>query len=113
MEAKELAKLAIQALEDKKAEDVKVIDISDGGLAFCVHGDVWDAGREYAADFGQSKRAGCDGLQCGNYFVDGTLRTDGAGAAFVYRLTALEPLLTNSYNFHSIFRLGMLKYSCL
>ena len=29
MEAKELAKLAIQALEDKKAEDVKVIDISD------------------------------------------------------------------------------------
>lgn len=29
MEAKEMAKLAIQALEDKKAEDVKVIDISD------------------------------------------------------------------------------------
>ena len=29
MEAKEMAKLAIQALEDKKAEDVKVIDISN------------------------------------------------------------------------------------
>ncbi len=29
MEAKEMAKLAIQALEDKKAEDIKVIDISD------------------------------------------------------------------------------------
>lgn len=28
MEAKEMAKLAIQALEDKKAENVKVIDIS-------------------------------------------------------------------------------------
>lgn len=29
MEAKEMAKLAIQALEDKKADDIKVIDISD------------------------------------------------------------------------------------
>ena len=29
MEAKEMAAMAIQALEDKKAEDVKVIDISD------------------------------------------------------------------------------------
>ena len=29
MEAKEMAKLVIQALEDKKAEDVKVIDISN------------------------------------------------------------------------------------
>ena len=29
MEAKELAKLVITALEDKKAEDIKVIDISD------------------------------------------------------------------------------------
>lgn len=29
MEAKEMAKLALQALEDKKAEDVKVIDISE------------------------------------------------------------------------------------
>ena len=29
MEAKEMAKLAIQALEEKKAEDIKVIDISD------------------------------------------------------------------------------------
>lgn len=29
MEAKEMAKLAIKALEDKKAEDIKVIDISD------------------------------------------------------------------------------------
>lgn len=28
MEAKEMAKLAISALEDKKAEDIKVIDIS-------------------------------------------------------------------------------------
>ena len=28
MEAKEMAKLAIRALEDKKAEDIKVIDIS-------------------------------------------------------------------------------------
>lgn len=29
MEAKEMTKLAIQALEDKKADDIKVIDISD------------------------------------------------------------------------------------
>ncbi len=29
MEAKEMAKLAIHALDDKKAENVKVIDISD------------------------------------------------------------------------------------
>lgn len=29
MESKELAKLAIEALEDKKAEDIKVIDISN------------------------------------------------------------------------------------
>lgn len=29
MEAKAMAKLAIQALEDKKAENIKVIDISD------------------------------------------------------------------------------------
>ncbi len=29
MEAKEMAKLAIKSLEDKKAEDIKVIDISD------------------------------------------------------------------------------------
>lgn len=29
MEAREMAKLAIGALEDKKAEDIKVIDISD------------------------------------------------------------------------------------
>jgi len=29
MEAKEMAKLAIHALEDKKADDVKVIDISN------------------------------------------------------------------------------------
>ncbi|MEY8522560.1 ribosome silencing factor [bacterium 1XD8-76] len=29
MEAKEMAKLAIESLEDKKAEDIKVIDISD------------------------------------------------------------------------------------
>lgn len=29
MEAKEMAKLAIRALEDKKAEDIKVIDISN------------------------------------------------------------------------------------
>lgn len=29
MEAKEMAKMAIQALEDKKADDIKVIDISD------------------------------------------------------------------------------------
>lgn len=29
MEAKEMAKLAIQALEDKKADDIKVVDISD------------------------------------------------------------------------------------
>lgn len=28
MDAKELAKLAIEALEDKKAEDIKIIDIS-------------------------------------------------------------------------------------
>lgn len=29
MNSKEIAKLAIQALEDKKAEDIKVIDISE------------------------------------------------------------------------------------
>ncbi len=29
MNSKETAKLAIRALEDKKAEDIKVIDISD------------------------------------------------------------------------------------
>lgn len=29
MDSKEIAKLAITALEDKKAEDIKVIDISD------------------------------------------------------------------------------------
>lgn len=29
MEAKEMAKLAIKSLEDKKAKDIKVIDISD------------------------------------------------------------------------------------
>jgi len=29
MEAKEMAKLAIQALEDKKAQDIKVIDIGE------------------------------------------------------------------------------------
>ncbi len=29
MEAKEMAKLAIRALEDKKAQDIKVIDISE------------------------------------------------------------------------------------
>lgn len=29
MNAKEMAKLAIEALEDKKAEDIKVIDISE------------------------------------------------------------------------------------
>ena len=29
MEAKELTKLAVKALEDKKAEDIKVIDISN------------------------------------------------------------------------------------
>ena len=30
VEAKELTKLAVKALEDKKAEDIKVIDISNG-----------------------------------------------------------------------------------
>ncbi|MDE7257751.1 MAG: RsfS/YbeB/iojap family protein, partial [Lachnospiraceae bacterium] len=29
MDSKEIAKLAIAALEDKKAEDIKVIDISE------------------------------------------------------------------------------------
>ena len=29
MNAKEMAKLAIEALEDKKAEDIHIIDISD------------------------------------------------------------------------------------
>ena len=34
MEAKELTKLAVKALEDKKAEDIKVIDISNASLIF-------------------------------------------------------------------------------
>ena len=29
MEAREIAKLAVEALEDKKAQDIKVIDISE------------------------------------------------------------------------------------
>ena len=33
-ESRKMAKLAVEALEDKKAEDIKVIDISNGRLFY-------------------------------------------------------------------------------
>ena len=47
-----MAKLAIQALEDKKAEDIKVIDISE----VSVIADYIEPGRKHAENLPQVRR---------------------------------------------------------